>query len=39
MHAAIVRQFCDSMVADGVQFCLSQFEAGSEPNRWSASCR
>ena len=32
MHAANVRQFCDSMVADGVQFCLSQFEAGSEPD-------
>ncbi|MBP8097779.1 MAG: EAL domain-containing protein [Arenimonas sp.] len=30
MHAATVRQFCESMVADGVQFCLSQFEAGSE---------
>lgn len=28
IHAATVRQFCDAMVADGVQFCLSQFEAG-----------
>ncbi len=28
VHAATVRQFCDAMVGDGVQFCLSQFEAG-----------
>ncbi|PZO08182.1 MAG: hypothetical protein DCF27_09065 [Lysobacteraceae bacterium] len=28
VHAATVRQFCDAMVDDGVQFCLSQFEAG-----------
>lgn len=28
VHAGTVRQFCDSMVDDGVQFCLSQFEAG-----------
>jgi PleD family two-component response regulator/EAL domain-containing protein (putative c-di-GMP-specific phosphodiesterase class I) len=28
IHLATVRQFCDAMVADGVQFCLSQFEAG-----------
>ncbi|MFY2762827.1 EAL domain-containing protein [Arenimonas sp. MALMAid1274] len=28
IHAGTVRQFCDAMVADGVQFCLSQFEAG-----------
>ncbi len=32
-HAATVRQFCDAMVADGVQFCLSQFEAGAESER------
>ncbi|KFN49220.1 EAL domain-containing protein [Arenimonas composti] len=32
-HAATVRQFCDAMVADGVQFCLSQFEAGTESER------
>jgi EAL domain-containing protein (putative c-di-GMP-specific phosphodiesterase class I) len=30
VHAGTVRLFCDSMVADGVQFCLSQFEAGLE---------
>lgn len=28
VHAATVRQFCDAMVDDGVQFCLSQFEFG-----------
>jgi len=28
VHAGTVRQFCESMVDDGVQFCLSQFEAG-----------
>lgn len=28
IHAGTARQFCDAMVADGVQFCLSQFEAG-----------
>lgn len=28
VHSATVRQFCDAMVGDGVQFCLSQFEAG-----------
>jgi EAL domain-containing protein (putative c-di-GMP-specific phosphodiesterase class I) len=32
-HAATVRHFCDAMVADGVQFCLSQFEAGNESER------
>lgn len=30
VHGATVRQFCESMVSDGVQFCLSQFEAGNE---------
>jgi EAL domain-containing protein (putative c-di-GMP-specific phosphodiesterase class I)/DNA-binding response OmpR family regulator len=30
VHAATVRQFCDAMVEDGTQFCLSQFEAGTE---------
>ena len=29
VHAATVHSFCDAMVDDGVQFCLSQFEAGS----------
>lgn len=33
IHAATVRQFCDAMVADGVQFCLSQFESGQEAER------
>ena len=28
VHAATVHQFCDAMVDDGAQFCLSQFEAG-----------
>ena len=28
VHAATVHQFCDAMVDDGVQFCLSQFESG-----------
>ena len=31
-HATTVRAFCDAMVADGVQFCLSQFEAGHQEN-------
>jgi EAL domain-containing protein (putative c-di-GMP-specific phosphodiesterase class I)/DNA-binding response OmpR family regulator len=30
VHATVVRQFCEAMVADGVQFCLSQFEPGTE---------
>jgi EAL domain-containing protein (putative c-di-GMP-specific phosphodiesterase class I)/CheY-like chemotaxis protein len=30
VHAATVRQFCEAMVEDGAQFCLSQFEAGPE---------
>ena len=30
VHAATVRQFCDAMVSNSVQFCLSQFEAGAE---------
>ncbi len=28
VHAGTVRAFCDALVDDGVQFCLSQFEAG-----------
>jgi len=28
IHAVTVRAFCDAMVDDGVQFCLSQYEAG-----------
>ena len=28
VHAATVHHFCDAMLDDGVQFCLSQFEAG-----------
>ena len=30
VHAATVRQFCEAMVSKSVQFCLSQFEAGTE---------
>ncbi|MEO6172260.1 MAG: EAL domain-containing protein, partial [Arenimonas sp.] len=30
IHAATVRQFCDSLVSLGVQFCLSQFELNDE---------
>jgi EAL domain-containing protein (putative c-di-GMP-specific phosphodiesterase class I)/PleD family two-component response regulator len=30
VHAATVRAFCDAMVEDGTQFCLSQFESGGE---------
>jgi EAL domain-containing protein (putative c-di-GMP-specific phosphodiesterase class I) len=30
VHAATVRSFCEAMVPRSVQFCLSQFEAGSE---------
>ena len=29
VHASTVRQFCETMVAHSVQFCLSQFEAGA----------
>lgn len=28
LHAAALRQFCEAMVGDGVQFCLSQYEQG-----------
>ena len=28
VHAGTVRAFCDALIDDGVQFCLSQFEAG-----------
>lgn len=30
IHAGTIRQFCTAMVADGVQFCLSQFEPGPD---------
>ncbi|MFT3807706.1 EAL domain-containing protein [Arenimonas sp.] len=30
IHAGTIRQFCLAMVADGVQFCLSQFEPGPD---------
>lgn len=30
LHAATIKQFCEALIADGVQFCLSQFEAGPE---------
>jgi EAL domain-containing protein (putative c-di-GMP-specific phosphodiesterase class I)/PleD family two-component response regulator len=30
VHASTVRSFCETMVAHSVQFCLSQFEAGSQ---------
>jgi EAL domain-containing protein (putative c-di-GMP-specific phosphodiesterase class I) len=30
VHAGTVRQFCDAMVSKSVQFCLSQFEAGTD---------
>ena len=30
VHSASVHQFCESMVSKQVQFCLSQFEAGTE---------
>lgn len=33
VHAATVRHFCDAMVDDGVQFCLSQFESGADAER------
>lgn len=33
LHAHTLRQFCDAMMADGVQFCLSQYEAGTEADR------
>jgi len=30
LHTSTLRMFCDNLIADGVQFCLSQFEAGTE---------
>jgi EAL domain-containing protein (putative c-di-GMP-specific phosphodiesterase class I)/GGDEF domain-containing protein len=30
VHAATVRQFCEAMASKSVQFCLSQFEAGTD---------
>jgi PleD family two-component response regulator/EAL domain-containing protein (putative c-di-GMP-specific phosphodiesterase class I) len=30
VHAATVRQFCEAMVIDGTQFCLSQYESGAD---------
>ena len=32
VHGATVQQFCTAMVADGVQFCLSQFESTPDAN-------
>lgn len=33
IHAGTIRPFCDAMVADGMQFCLSQFEASPDTDR------
>ena len=33
IHAATLKPFCDAMVADGLQFCLSQFEATADTDR------
>ena len=33
IHAATIRPFCDAMMADGMQFCLSQFEASPDTDR------
>jgi EAL domain-containing protein (putative c-di-GMP-specific phosphodiesterase class I)/PleD family two-component response regulator len=30
VHIGTIRQFCEALVADGVQFCLSQFETGPD---------
>ena len=30
VHTGTLREFCSALVADGVQFCLSQFEPGPE---------
>lgn len=30
MHSGTVKKFCDELTAAGVQFCLSQFEAGRD---------
>ena len=36
VHAASVRQFCETLVPQQVQFCLSQFEAGSDAEALTA---
>ncbi|WP_374603043.1 EAL domain-containing protein [Arenimonas sp.] len=33
IHAGTIRAFCDAMVADGLQFCLSQFEPSDDTDR------
>ncbi|GGA87502.1 hypothetical protein GCM10011521_27380 [Arenimonas soli] len=33
IHAGTIRTFCDAMVADGLQFCLSQFETSNDTDR------
>ncbi|KFL37298.1 EAL domain-containing protein [Arenimonas donghaensis] len=33
IHSGTIRAFCDAMVADGLQFCLSQFEASDATDR------
>ncbi|PRH81501.1 EAL domain-containing protein [Arenimonas caeni] len=33
IHAGTIRPFCDAMVADGLQFCLSQFETSPDTDR------
>lgn len=33
IHAGTIRTFCDAMVADGLQFCLSQFEPSDNTDR------
>ena len=33
IHAGTIRTFCDAMVADGLQFCLSQFESSDSTDR------
>ena len=33
IHAGTIRTFCDAMVADGLQFCLSQFEPNDSTDR------
>ncbi|GAB2664547.1 EAL domain-containing protein [Arenimonas aestuarii] len=33
IHAGTIRTFCDAMVADGLQFCLSQFESSNDTDR------
>lgn len=33
IHSGTIRTFCDAMVADGLQFCLSQFETSQDTDR------